>query len=95
MSTYDKISVAVMARLKGHGLTLRATERELLDCFAPCVAAMICVRSAEHMRANLPEHTQETRHNRQMCCEQCHDCGGPLVQVLDGELWCATCQVYR
>jgi hypothetical protein len=33
--------------------------------------------------------------HRQECCDTCHDCGQPMARVLDGELWCDTCQAYR
>lgn len=35
------------------------------------------------------------RTGRQTCCEVCHECGGDLSRVLDGELWCAECEAYR
>jgi len=28
-------------------------------------------------------------------CGRCHECGGPLRTVLDGEEWCGNCQSYR
>jgi len=28
-------------------------------------------------------------------CGKCHECGTPLVLVLDGEEWCPKCQAYR
>lgn len=28
-------------------------------------------------------------------CGKCHDCGGSLQEVLDGEEWCPRCQAYR
>jgi hypothetical protein len=28
-------------------------------------------------------------------CGECHECGTPLVAVLDGEEWCPKCQQYR
>lgn len=36
-----------------------------------------------------------SRSGRQTCCEYCHTCGGKLRKVLDGELWCETCQSYK
>lgn len=32
---------------------------------------------------------------RQVCCFTCHECGGWLKTVLDGELWCGKCEAYR
>jgi hypothetical protein len=32
---------------------------------------------------------------RQTCCKKCHTCLNDLREVLDGELWCDTCQTYR
>jgi hypothetical protein len=28
-------------------------------------------------------------------CGKCHECGGELITVLDGEEWCDICQTYR
>ena len=33
--------------------------------------------------------------DRQVCCKVCHACLQPLREVLDGELWCDTCETYR
>ena len=36
-----------------------------------------------------------TKSGRQVCCQWCHECGAKLREVLDGELWCDTCQGYK
>jgi ribosome modulation factor len=28
-------------------------------------------------------------------CGHCHECGCPLVRVLDGEEWCGVCDEYK
>jgi hypothetical protein len=40
-------------------------------------------------------HRRTSRSGRQTCCKVCHSCGSQLREVLDGELWCDTCQMYQ
>lgn len=40
-------------------------------------------------------HARRTQAGRQTCCKTCHTCLNELRKVLDGELWCDTCQIYR
>lgn len=47
-------------------------------------------------RAQMPRHDRVVNSTgRQTCCEFCHKCGSKLRSVLDGELWCDTCQEYK
>ena len=41
------------------------------------------------------DHKQQLRASRQACCCRCHACGTELQTVLDGELWCSNCEMYR
>lgn len=56
----------------------------------------------EDVMARLEALRRECQHarrvngsGRQDCCHACHECGGWLRQVLDGELWCGKCEAYR
>jgi len=40
-------------------------------------------------------HWRKLHTGRQVCCRTCHTCLQPLREVLDGELWCDTCEAYR
>lgn len=41
------------------------------------------------------DHKQTTNNSgRQNCCNFCHACHRETRQVLDGELWCGTCEKY-
>ena len=54
------------------------------------------VCAATLRRAIALDHDQQKNSTgRQTCCYYCHTCGAELRNVLDGELWCGTCQHYR
>ena len=42
-----------------------------------------------------PDHSPHSRHGRQTCCGTCHECGTPLRECMDGEMWCPACELYR
>ena len=48
-----------------------------------------------HERAFPLGHARRVVNGRQVCCKVCHTCLQPLREVLDGELWCDTCETYR
>jgi hypothetical protein len=57
-----------------------------LPLYAGRVEPVTVARTGHERRANSA--------GRQTCCQVCHDCGTELRPVLDGELWCPTCECY-